>query len=100
GKRIFLAVEAGLLSTDAMFVDPGGEVIARARGPGSSPRRVGPQGTVDEIERLYRGMLKAARLPEEQIAERIGVFVSGVDLPDERIELRSAVQVRFPASDL
>lgn len=98
--RVFLAVDGGLITTEGMLVDPSGEVLARARLEGVSPRRIGAEATAAVIADLHRELANDAGLGEDTGLARIGAFIAGIDLPSEREEAREALQRKFGPSDL
>jgi len=98
--RLFLAVGGGILESEGALLTPSGKVLSRVRIGGVSPQRIGTTATADAIDRLRAAALADAGMAETTPIARIGVFIAGVDLPEERRELFEALERRFAASDL
>jgi N-acetylglucosamine kinase-like BadF-type ATPase len=97
-EPVILAVDGGNSKTDLALVGADGRLIALARGPGSSPHRIGAEGCVTVIAEL----LETAR---DRAGRELGrpaaaaILVAGADLDSEERELRERV-VRRGWADL
>ena len=76
--NVLVAVDGGGSKTDALVLDPDGTVLAHARGPGSCPQVIGVRPALAVVDRLVRSVLGAG-----QDVARVGVYLSGLDLPVE-----------------
>lgn len=74
---VLVAVDGGGSKTDVLVLDPDGTVLAHTRGPGSCPQVIGVQPALAIIDGLVRAAL------EGRTVERVGVYLSGLDLPVE-----------------
>ena len=75
---VLVAVDGGGSKTDVLVLDPDGTVLAHTRGPGSCPQVIGVQPALEVIDVLVRSAL-AGRTD----VARVGVYLSGLDLPVE-----------------
>lgn len=89
--HIFVAVDGGNSKTDVILADTAGVVLARRRGPGSSPHLIGVGGAI----RLVGGLIEDARaeagLPPGSVLDRAEIYLAGADLPVEVERLSEAV---------
>jgi N-acetylglucosamine kinase-like BadF-type ATPase len=86
--RHAIAVDGGNSKTDVALVREDGEVVAVARGGGSSPHHLGLEGALAVIGTLLEQV--DARLPSD-VAE---LLLAGVDFPVEEDAARSAIEAR------
>jgi N-acetylglucosamine kinase-like BadF-type ATPase len=86
--RHAIAVDGGNSKTDVALVREDGEVVATARGAGSSPYHLGVEGSLSIIgaliERVHDG-------PPVEVAE---VLLAGVDFPVEEEAVRAGIESR------
>jgi N-acetylglucosamine kinase-like BadF-type ATPase len=94
--RVVLAVDGGNSKTDLALVRSDGKVLGLARGPLSSPHRVGLEGSLEVLGALLREALGEAGLQEEngRVADIAELLMAGVDFASEEDELRQAVEHR------
>jgi N-acetylglucosamine kinase-like BadF-type ATPase len=88
---VLLAVDGGNSKTAAALLDSSGTVLGTARGPGSSPHRLGVEGSLDVLQALVEelgGELDLAVL-----------MLAAVDFPDEEAAYREAADRRGWASE-
>jgi len=90
--RHAIAVDGGNSKTDVALVREDGEVVASARGDGSSPYHLGVDGALAVIggliERVHEG-------PSVEVAE---LLLAGVDFPVEEQAVRAGIEARGWAS--
>jgi N-acetylglucosamine kinase-like BadF-type ATPase len=86
--RHAIAVDGGNSKTDVALVREDGEVVATARGPGSSPYHLGVEGALDVIGGLLDGMHEG--LP----VEAAELLLAGVDFPAEEQAVRAGLERR------
>lgn len=79
GQGILVAVDGGGSKTDAIALSYSGEVLARASGPSSSPQNLGLAPAVKVVNDVVRKVISKAGRP----ADRVALYLSGVDLPVE-----------------
>jgi N-acetylglucosamine kinase-like BadF-type ATPase len=93
---IALAVDGGNSKTDLALLGADGRVVAAARGPGSSPQRLGVPGCVDVLGRLIADAAERGGLdgPSGRIADVAEVLMAGADSPEEEQALRDALAER------
>ena len=93
---IVLAVDGGNSKTDLALVRADGALLARARGPLSSPHHVGVDGCIDVLERLLGKALAAAGIANGKgPVAKVGTYLmAGVDFPNEEEELRAVLDAR------
>jgi len=91
-NSIVVAVDGGGSKTDAAALTLAGAVVARRRGPGSSPHYDGLDAAVAQVDRLVREVAGDAGV------RHAGLYLSGLDLPREIDEFRAAVADRPWAS--
>jgi N-acetylglucosamine kinase-like BadF-type ATPase len=89
---VVLAVDGGNSKTDAACVRADGAVLGLVRGPGSSPHRLGVEGSLDVLESLV------ADLPCS--ADFAMLLLAAVDFPDEEEAYDTAARRRRLATDL
>lgn len=82
---VVVAVDGGGSKTDAVALTLAGAVVARRRGPGSSPHYEGLDASVAQIDSLVREVAGGAEV------RHAGLYLSGLDLPRELDDFRSAV---------
>jgi len=99
-QRLFLAVDGGILASEAALLTGAGDVLARVRTGGTSPQDIGPEAAADAVEAMYRDAVAAAGPAGTGALSRAVVFMAGVDLPEERRALRTALSARFREADL
>nr|WP_300150110.1 BadF/BadG/BcrA/BcrD ATPase family protein [Propionicimonas sp.] len=88
GQPVIVAVDGGGSKTDAVAVTLAGDVVRTARGPGSSPQAEGLDASVQLVDRLVREVAGGAPVA------RVGLYLSGLDLPREIADYRAAVSGR------
>lgn len=79
GQGVLVAVDGGGSKTDAIALSYSGEVLARASGPSSSPQNLGLAPAVKVVNDVVRKVISKAG----QSADRVALYLSGVDLPVE-----------------
>lgn len=89
---VVLAVDGGSSKTDAACLRADGTLLGLVRGPGSSPHRLGVEGSLDVLESL------AAELP--CAADFAMLLLAAVDFPDEEEAYDAAARRRRLATDL
>lgn len=89
---VVLAVDGGNSKTDAACVRADGTLLGLVRGPGSSPHRLGVEGSLDVLESL------AADLPCS--ADFAMLLLAAVDFPDEEEAYDAAARCRRLATDV
>jgi len=95
---VAIAVDGGNSKTDLALVREDGELLAFARGAGSSPHHLGLPGAVTVIDDLLRQALDDAEL--EAPAALAQLLLSGVDFPAEEKAIRAAVEDRGWAANV
>jgi N-acetylglucosamine kinase-like BadF-type ATPase len=95
-EPIVLAVDGGNSKTDLALVAADGRLLARTRGPLSSPHHVGVDGCTQVIQRLLTDALAAAGIRDGRgpVAEVATFLMAGVDFPNEERELRDVLAAR------
>ncbi|WP_344059000.1 N-acetylglucosamine kinase [Microbacterium pumilum] len=83
--EVIVAVDGGGMKTDAVALTMGGRVIARRRGPGSSPHFEGLARSVEIVDELVRDVTGDAAV------RHVDLYLSGLDLPIEIERYRAAV---------
>ncbi len=86
---IVLAVDGGNSKTDLALVADDGSLLAHARGPHSSPHRLGLDGCLEVLQQL----VDEAGLDGRR-AEIAQVLLAGVDFPEEEERLHAAIVAR------
>lgn len=84
--QLIIAVDGGGTKTDAVALTADGRVVARRRGPGSSPHFEGLAGSVAIVDALVRDVAGGATVGQ------VDLYLSGLDLPLEIEQYRAAVQ--------
>lgn len=87
-NRFVVAFDGGGSKTDAVAVSLDGALLAHATGPTSSPHFVGLGRSLAVVDALM------TKLVGDAVPDRVGVFVSGLDLPVEVDEYAAAVAER------
>lgn len=87
-RGLFLGVDGGGSKTHAAIADPSGRIVADVRGPASGHSTLGFAGAAQVIRATVDRALAEAGVPGSEIAGA-GVFVSGLDLPDETAAVRA-----------
>lgn len=82
---VLVAVDGGGSKTDAVALGPDGSLVARRRGPGSSPQELGLAESVALIDTLVRDVAGAAPV------RRAELYLSGIDLPREHAAYTGAI---------
>ena len=83
--EVVVAVDGGGTKTDAVAMTRDGAVVARRRGPGSSPHFEGLAGSVEIVDALVRDVAGDA------VVTQVDLYLSGLDLPIELERYRRAV---------
>jgi N-acetylglucosamine kinase-like BadF-type ATPase len=86
-EDIVVAIDGGGSKTDAVALTLSGEVVARARGGGSSPQTLGVDGSRAVIDPLMADLM--ADVPGAS-ALRVHIYLSGLDLPEEVTAFRAS----------
>ncbi len=86
--RHAIAVDGGNSKTDVALVREDGEVVAIARGPGSSPYHLGVDGALDVIGGLVD------RVHDAMPVEAAELLLAGVDFPAEQEAVRAGLERR------
>jgi N-acetylglucosamine kinase-like BadF-type ATPase len=99
--RVIMAVDGGNSKTDLALVDEFGDLLALARGAGSSPHHIGTAGCVELIGTLLAEARErvADAVETDRLAAAV-LLVAGADLESEEEELRLAVLEREWAAEL
>jgi N-acetylglucosamine kinase-like BadF-type ATPase len=84
---VLVAVDGGGSKTDVLVLDPDGSVLAHAHGPGSCPQVIGVQPALAVIDHLVRTALAG----RSDVA-RVGIYLSGLDLPVEITTFTAALR--------
>ncbi|HLX19795.1 MAG TPA: BadF/BadG/BcrA/BcrD ATPase family protein [Gaiellaceae bacterium] len=83
-----IAVDGGNSKTDVALVREDGEMLATARGPGSSPYHLGVDGSLDVIGELV------AQTEAPVPVDATEVLLAGVDFPEEEQAVRAGIERR------
>lgn len=87
-----LAIDGGNSKTDVALLSGSGQVVARVRGPGSSPHDLGVAGSAALLDGLVAEAAELARLPgPRRCARHAGVYLAGVDIPRETEWITDAI---------
>jgi N-acetylglucosamine kinase-like BadF-type ATPase len=89
--QLFAAVDGGNSKTDVVLGDSDGRILARVKGPTTSPHNIGLPASLQLIGDLVRQARAAAALPAELRLGRLDVYVAGADLPVEVERLNEGV---------
>ena len=82
---VLVAVDGGGSKTDVVALGPDGALVARRRGPGSSPQAIGLAESVALVDSLVREV--AGGTP----VQRTELYLSGIDLPREHAAYTAAI---------
>lgn len=85
---VVVAVDGGGSKMDAVAVDLAGSVLGRSRGPGGYPQFGGLASSVEQVDGLVRAVSGGAPVV------RAGLYLSGLDLPEEVTAYADAVAGR------
>lgn len=96
GASHAVVVDGGNSKTDLALIRVDGAVLAAVRGPGSSPQRIGLEGSVAVLsDLLVRAAHDAGLDPDARpIAEVAEILIAGADLPEEERRLSDAIAAR------
>ncbi|WP_240642161.1 N-acetylglucosamine kinase [Microbacterium sulfonylureivorans] len=83
--ELIVAVDGGGTKTDAVALTLDGEVVARRRGPGSSPHFEGLARSVEIVDAIVRDVAGGEAIGQ------VDLYLSGLDLPVEIERYRAAV---------
>lgn len=86
-EAVLVAIDGGGSKTDAVAIDSDGNLLAHLRGPASSPQNLGVDAAVRVVDSLVREVLEAAG----RSLLRVGIYLSGLDLPVEIETFRNAI---------
>lgn len=86
---VLLAVDGGGSKTDVLALAPDGTVLAHTRGGGSCPQVIGVAPALEVVDALVREALSLVNRPR---VLRVGVYLSGLDLPVEIETFCAALQ--------
>ncbi len=89
---MLLAVDGGNSKTDAVLVDSDGTLLGTARGPGSSPHRLGVEGSLDVLQALLGELGGTPALAV--------LLLAALDFPDEEDAYREAAERRGWAPEI
>jgi N-acetylglucosamine kinase-like BadF-type ATPase len=94
GANLVLAVDGGNAKTDLALLDSSGRLLSLVRGGGSSPHRLGLEGSIAVLQSLLDRAVARAGVAslERPLAEAAQILVAGVDLPEERVAFRARVE--------
>lgn len=94
---VIVAADGGGSKTDVVAVDLEGRVLAHSRGAASNPQTQGLETAVSIVDTLVTEVLQAVDLP----LARVGLFLSGLDLPAEITAFREAIgQLPWVSDDI
>ncbi len=91
-----LGVDGGNSKTELVLVGADGELLAAARGPGSSPHALGIDGAFDLLDSLVDQLRADAGVPAAPVpvADVAVLYLAGADLPREVTWYEAAATVR------
>lgn len=89
--RTLLAIDGGNSKTDVVLATERGDLLARVRGPGSSPHHLGTSNALRLLDDLVKWAWESAGYEPGIKADRAEVYLAGADLPDEVVVLHEAV---------
>src|SRR3954465_14471295 len=96
-----LAIDGGNSKTDVALVSGSGQLLARVRGPGSSPHELGVEGCATLLDGLVGQAAELACLPgPKHCAIHAAVYLAGVDIPRETEWIRDAIVAKQWAPSL
>lgn len=84
-EAVAVAVDGGGSKTDVVALSLDGRVVARVRGPGSSPHMIGLAASVSLIDELVTSVVGDASVVQADL------YLSGLDLPIELERYREAL---------
>lgn len=92
-KRLALAVDGGGNKTDVLVIDANsGDTLGRSQGPGCAHQVFGMDSALRALTQTVDSALKNAGVAADEI-EHAGVYLSGIDLPEEEAMFRKALSV-------
>lgn len=92
-SRLALAVDGGGNKTDVLVIDAAtGEILGNAQGPGCAHQVFGIEPAMRVLVETVDIALNNADVLPDQI-EHAGVYLSGIDLPEEEAMFRKALSV-------
>lgn len=96
-----LAIDGGNSKTDVALVDAHGDLLAHARGPGSSPHVLGIDGAVTLLDDLVsKAAAQAGVSGSNRVASYASVYLAGIDIPAETAVITEAIRRRAWAPEL
>jgi N-acetylglucosamine kinase-like BadF-type ATPase len=96
-----LAIDGGNSKTDVALISGSGDLLARVRGPGSSPHDLGVEGSAALLDGLVAQTAEIAGLPgPKHCAGHAGVYLAGVDIPRETGWIKDAIVAKQWAPSL
>jgi N-acetylglucosamine kinase-like BadF-type ATPase len=96
-----LAIDGGNSKTDVALISGSGDLLARVRGPGSSPHDLGVEGSAALLDGLVAQTAELAGLPGPRLcAGHAGVYLAGVDIPQETVWIKDALVAKQWATSL
>lgn len=96
-----LAIDGGNSKTDVALISESGDLLARVRGPGSSPHDLGVEGSAALLDGLVAQTAELAGLPGPRYcASHAGVYLAGVDIPRETEWITDAIVAKQWAPSL
>jgi N-acetylglucosamine kinase-like BadF-type ATPase len=96
-----LAIDGGGSKTDAVLLDTDGRVIAQAQGAGSQPQIIGLPKALAVLDEVIEQIRRTAGVATgEPIADHAGVYLSGLDLPQETAAIEPFLRDRRWADTL
>lgn len=92
-RRLALAVDGGGNKTDVLVIDTNfGDTLGSAQGPGCAHQVFGIEPALRVLIDTVELALKSANVSPDQI-EHAGVYLSGIDLPEEGAMFREALSL-------
>jgi N-acetylglucosamine kinase-like BadF-type ATPase len=96
-----LAIDGGNSKTDVALISGSGDLLARVRGPGSSPHDLGVEGSAALLDGLVARTAERAGLPgPRHCAGHAAVYLAGVDIPRETEWIKDAIVAKQWAPSL
>jgi N-acetylglucosamine kinase-like BadF-type ATPase len=89
---VIVAVDGGNSKTDLALLDEDGALLALVRGPLSSPHHLGAEGALGVLEGLRDQASREAGV--DSWADVAGLYLAGIDFPDEVNAFRALVVSR------
>ncbi|MBB5870223.1 N-acetylglucosamine kinase-like BadF-type ATPase [Allocatelliglobosispora scoriae] len=93
-EGIVVGVDGGNSKTDVVLADTTGRVLARTRGPASSPHIIGVPAAMELIGGLVARAKSEAGLAADLVLDRTEIYLAGADLPIEVQILTDAVTAK------